>query len=84
MAEVKIIDASKIIGVYPISNTGAVLVYSIDYGEDRVLAGINDQTPEWCDLVDEYLERTGEQELGFHLGSFFVPFCEVQRFYGGS
>ena len=84
MAECRMIDASKVIGLYPICNTGAVLVYAIDYGEDRVLAGINDQEPEWCGMIEEYFEATGELELGFHLGSFFVPFCEVQRFYGGA
>ena len=84
MTESRLIDARKIIGVYPICNTGAVLVYAIDYGEDKVLAGINDQEPEWCSLAEEYYECTEEQELGFHLGSFFVPFCEVQRFYGGA
>ena len=84
MAESKMIDLSKVIGVFPICNTGAVLIYAIDYGEDRVLAGINDQPPEWCAMKEEYFECTGEQELGFDLGSFFVPFCEIQRFYGGA
>ena len=77
-----IIDLQKIIGVYPVTNTGAVLVYAIDYGEDKVLAGINDQEPEWCGIVEENMELTGEQELGFYLSSLFVPFCEVMRFYG--
>ena len=26
----------------------------------------------------------GEPELGFYLGSIFIPFIEVQRFYGGA
>ncbi len=77
------VDLKTVIGMYPICNTGAVLVYAIDYEENKVLAGINAEPPEWCELVEEYYECTGEQELGFHLGSFFVPFCEVQRFYGG-
>ena len=82
--ESRMIDLSTVIGVYPICNTGAVLVNAIDYGEDRVLASINDGSPEWCSLTEQYTEGTGEEELGFTLGSFFVPFCEVQRFYGGS
>ena len=77
MTESKMIDALKIIGMYPICNTGAVLVYKIDYVEDKVLAGINDQPPEWCSLTEEYSEATEEIEPGFNLGSFFVPFCEV-------
>lgn len=81
--ESKAIDLSTIIGVYPICNTGAVLVHAIDYGEDRVLASINGENPEWCSLTEQYVEETGEEELGFMLGSFFAPFCEVQRFYGG-
>ena len=84
MAESKMIDLSKVIGVFPICNTGAILIYAIDYGEDRVRAAINDQEPEWCGMVEEYMEVTGESEPGFYLGSFFVPFCEVQRFYGGA
>lgn len=80
----EVIDLSKVIGIYPICNTGAVLVHQIDYGEDRVLASINGIDPEWCRFEEQYMERTQEQELGFSLGSFFVPLCEVMRFYGGS
>ena len=78
------VDLQSVIGMYPVCNTGAVLVYKIDYGADKVLAGMNAETPEWCELIEEYYESTGEQELGFYLGSFFVPFCEVERFYGGA
>ena len=83
MTESKMIDLSTVIGVYTICNTGAVLVHAIDYGEDKVLASINGIEPEWCDLTEEYMEVTQELELGFRLGSLFVPFCEVMRFYGG-
>ena len=38
--ESNVIDLSTVIGVYPICNTGAVLVHAIDYGEDKVLASI--------------------------------------------
>ena len=48
--ESKLIDLSKVIGVFAICNTGAVLVHAIDYGEDRVLASINGENPEWCSL----------------------------------
>ena len=81
--ESSVIDLSTVIGVYAICNTGAVLVHRIDYGEDRVLASINGRDPEWCRLTEQYVEGTGDMELGFTLGSFFVPLCEVMRFYGG-
>ena len=82
--ESAMIDLSTVIGVYTICNTGAVLVHKIDYDEDRVLASINGKDPEWCSLTEEYMETSGELELGFYLGQFFIPFCEVMRFYGGS
>ncbi len=75
------IDLSTVIGVFPICNTGAVLIRKIDYDEDRVLAGINAEEPEWCEITEEYSESTEEMELGFRLGAFFVPLSEVQRFY---
>ena len=82
--ESKMIDLSTVIGVYPLTNTGSVLVHAIDYGEDKVLASINGKDPDWCSLTEEYMETSGELELGFRLGQLFIPFCEVMRFYGGN
>ena len=82
--ETAMIDLSTVIGVYPICNTGVVLLHQIDYGEEKVLASINGGPPEWCCLVEQYFESTGEPELGFYLGSFFVPLIEVERLYGGT
>ena len=84
MTDQKMIDLSTVIGVYGLTNTGAVLVHAIDYGEDKVLASINGIDPAWCSMTEEYMESTGELELGFSLGSFFIPLCEVMRFYGGA
>ena len=83
MEEQRIIDLSKIIGVYGLCNTGAVLVHAIDYAEDKVMASINGENPLWCEITEAC--RAGEDELesGFFLGSFFVPFSDVMRFYGG-
>ena len=39
---------------------------------------------EWCSLTEEYMETSGELELGFHLGELFIPFCEIMRFFGGT
>ena len=68
MAETKMVDLNTVIGVYSLCNTGAVLVH---------------ENPEWCAMTEEYMEVTGETELGFTLGSFFIPLCEVVRFYSG-
>lgn len=81
--ESKMIDLRKVIGIYGLCNTRAVLVYQIDYGEDKVLAGFNDSEPEWCEMKDEYCEESGELESGFVLGQLFIPFGDVMRFYGG-
>ena len=81
MEESKIIDLSKVIGMCTVCNTGTVLVYQIDYGEYKVLAGINGADPEWCDMTEQTVDD--ELELGFTLGSFFIPFYQVMRFYGG-
>ena len=81
MAEARMIDLSTVIGVYGLTNTGAVLVHSIDYVEDKILASINGENPEWCPMTEEYMERSEELELGFTLGSLFIPLCEVMRFY---
>ena len=83
MEERKMIDLSTVIGVYGLSNTGAVLVHAIDYPEDKVLASINGENPQWCDITEACREGEDELELGFFLGSIFVPFCDVMRFYGG-
>ena len=83
MTDQKMIDLATVIGVYGLTNTGAVLVHAIDYREDRVLASINGEGAEWCEMTEEYMETSGELELGFNLGELFVPFCEVMRFYGG-
>lgn len=84
MTETKMIDLSAVIGVYTLCNTGVVLVHQIDYGEDRVLASFSGSEPEWCEMTEQYMEETGEEELGFTLGSLFVPLFQVMRFYGGA
>ena len=84
MEQGKVIDLSKVIGVYGLYNTGSVLVHAIDYPEDKVLASINGDNPQWCEITEACREGEDELELGFFLGSFFVPFCDVMRFYGGS
>ena len=79
----KMTDLSGVIGIYALCNTAAVLVHQIDYGEDRVLASLNGMGTEWCGMTEEYSEETHGMESGFYLGSIFVPFWQVMRFYGG-
>ena len=69
------VDLKTIIGIYPICNTGCILVHKIDYTEDKILVSLNGKNEEWCDM--------GEEELGygFYYGQMFVPFAEVTRFY---
>ena len=81
MAENRMIDFDTVIGVYSLTNTGAVLVHAIDYGEDKILASINGENPEWCRMTEQYMEVLGEETLGFTIGELFVPLCEVMRFY---
>ena len=75
MTQQRMIDLSTVIGVYTICNTGAVLVHAIDYGEDKVLASINGISPEWCSLTEQYMETSGELELGFVLASSSFRFA---------
>lgn len=70
---------STVIGIYSLTNTGAVLVHAVDNGGDRILASINGNAPEWCRLEEQYMETTGELEPGFSLGSIFVPLIEVMK-----
>ena len=66
----------RIIGIYPLCNTGSVCVHEIE--GDTVLASINGINPSWCD-VTEKVNDDGEWESGFVLGSFFIPFSQVMR-----
>lgn len=64
----------KIIASYGLCNTASVNVYDVRYGiEDEVLAGINDQEPEWCQI--DY----NEDECVFRLGELEVPLNECIR-----
>ena len=71
--------SEKIIGVYPMFNTGGICVHVIDDAEDKVLASVNGETPEWCEMTEQPKEDGGDMESGFLFGSFFVPFSGVMR-----
>ena len=59
----------KPIASYTICNTGGVLIYEVT--EDYVLAGMNNEEPKECRIVED----------GFMLEELFVPFEECFRFY---
>ena len=73
--------SKKIIGVYPMFNTGGICVHAIDDAEDKVLASVNGENPEWCEMAEKPQpeEDGSEMESGFLFGSFFVPFSGVIR-----
>ena len=66
--------SEKVIGVYPLFNTGGICV-------DKVLASVNGENPEWCEMAEKPQpeEDGSEMESGFLFGSFFVPFSGVMR-----
>ncbi len=73
----------KVIGVFPMFNTGGICVHAIDYAEDKVLASVNGENPEWCEMSEKSQSEVGgesdELESGFLFGSFFIPFSQVMR-----
>ena len=65
--------SKKIIGVYPMFNTGGICVHAIDDAEDKVLASVNGENPEWCEMAEQPQEDGDEMELGFFVSApFFV------------
>lgn len=66
MTESKMIDLDTVIGVYGLTNTGSVLVHAIDYGEEKILASINGENPEWCRMTEQYVEHLEEETLDWY------------------
>ena len=73
--------SEKVIGVYPLFNTGGICVHAIDHAEDKVLASVTGENPGWCEMAEKPQpeEDGSEMESGFLFGSFFVPFSGVIR-----
>lgn len=69
----------KVIGSYPICNTAGLAVYEIDDREDRVLVGLNDNSPRWYKIREACDMDTGEYVMGFNYGGSFIPFSDVLR-----
>ena len=51
---------SKIIGVFPMFNTGGICVHAIDDAEDKVLASVNGENPEWYEMA-EHPQEDGDR-----------------------
>ena len=64
---------------HPMFNTGGICVHAIDDAEDKVLASVNGENPEWCEMAEQPQEDGDEMESGFLFGSFFVAFSGVIR-----
>lgn len=47
----------KIIGVFGLFNTGGICIHEIDQAEDRVLASMNGEKPEWCPITEQLIDR---------------------------
>ena len=71
MREVKTIDLNKIVGLYPICNTGCLVIHEIDDRDEQVKVSLNGDDPDWYPMAFE-------PEDGFLWGDLFVPFEEVQ------
>lgn len=78
---------SKIIGVFPMFNTGGICVHAIDDAEDKVLASVNGENPEWCEMAEQPQEDGDEMESGFCSAPFSCPFpgsCACESELGGA
>ena len=64
-----------------VSTPSALRAHAIDHTEDKVLASVNGENPEWCEMAEKPQpeEDGSEMESGFLFGSFFVPFSGVMR-----
>lgn len=62
---------SKIVGVFPMFNTGGICVHAIDDAEDKVLASVNGENPEWCEMTEQPRENGDEMESGFFIRLLF-------------
>ena len=71
--------SKKIIGVYPMFNTGGICVHAIDDAEDKVLASVSGENPEWCEIAEQPQEDGYDMKSVFLFISFFVPFSRVIR-----
>lgn len=68
--------SEKVIGVFPMFNTGGICVHTIDEAEERVLASMGGKDPEWCKMAERPQSENGgdseELESGFFVRLLFL------------
>ena len=62
--------SEKVIGVFPMFNTGEICVHTIDEAEERVLASINGKDPEWCKMSERPQSENGGDQRETGVGLF--------------
>lgn len=62
--------SEKVIGVFPMFNTGEICVHTIDEAEERVLASINGKDPEWCKMSEWPQSENGGDQRETGVGLF--------------
>ena len=70
-----------VIGVYPLTNLGSLLIHVIDEENDKVLASINGLRPEWYEMSEENIGLSVE-EKGFWFEEMWIPWREMLRVEG--
>lgn len=68
--EVTLTDANDIIGLYPLTNCGTLVIHNINDLDELVEVSLNGENKDWYPMVSE-------PELGFLWGEMFVPFSGV-------
>ena len=78
--------SEKIIGVFPMFNTGGICVHAIDDAEDKVLASVNGENPEWCEMTEQPQEMEMKWSRAFCSALFsyrFPGLCACESEMGG-
>ena len=76
--------SEKVIGVYPLFNTGGICVHAIDHAEDKVLASVNGENPEWCEMAEKPQPEEDGSEMESALFSCRFPgACACESKTGG-
>ena len=70
--EVTLTDANDIIGLYPLTNCGTLVIHNINDLDELVEVSLNGEDKDWYPLADD-----PEQGQGFLWGELFVPFSDV-------
>ena len=64
------------VGFYCISNTGAVLIHEIDPRDEWVVASLNGDDMQQCEITQA---EKDDVETGFYFGEIWIPMDQVMR-----